>query len=84
MQTKEPRIVKVEWEDAWNSGSTQFGDKELIEEPPFILRSTGYLVQNDKRGISLAMERGPGNRPNRYVTFIPRAMVRKVIRLREK
>jgi hypothetical protein len=74
-------IVRVDWEDAWSStGDYNQDDIDLHE--PLICHSAGFLVRDDKSGVTLAVEIfDESDDPFRKVQHIPRGMVRKVTRL---
>lgn len=75
--------VVVEWDDAWVEG-TEFVTMDGIIDShlPWLVRTKGWLLLEDDKGISLANEMVvvDGRERFRGRTFIPRAMIRRVIR----
>ena len=85
--SKRPRLVLVEWEDAYSSNpgwldideAKQWGRKSVL------VRNAGYLVERSKERIVLAA-RWDKDRDRPYFGLmqrIPSGMVRRVWRLRE-
>ena len=72
------RRVEVEWEDA-ASHSGWLDVPKPGEVTPLMVRSTGYLVQSDKRGITLAQSITSHDKLG-DILRIPRVWVRKVRR----
>lgn len=69
-------IVIVSWNDAHSTTDT-------VDHSPKRQHTVGFLLRNDKAGVSIAAETGEEKGDDvRDVTFIPRGMVVKVRRLR--
>lgn len=75
------KIVEVEWVDA----QTGFGQatfiEDLIESPPLITHSVGYLLHKDKEKIILGFMLF-GEDTVKHSQLIPRGMVQKIRRLK--
>ena len=63
----------VEWNDAW----ADLEDFDEADHTPFVFQTAGWLVKDDKAGITLAFDRGEDG-STRGQQFILRGMVRKV------
>lgn len=72
--------VRIDWEDAWSNSNAYFTFKNIKEEKPYIGHAVGELIQNDRSGMTVAIECF-GNR-HRHIEHIPRSLIRKVKRLR--
>jgi len=75
---KLPPVVIVSWDDAHVSNDS-------VDHAPKRQHTAGFLMRDDKAGVSVAAEIGEDPKPTddvRDVTFIPRGMVVKVRRLR--
>jgi hypothetical protein len=80
--TKLKPIVQVDWEDAWSNGDYEYSQDEIDERGPLICHSAGFLVRDDKSGVTLVTEIfDERNDPFRKIQHIPRGMIRKVTRL---
>lgn|SRR3990167_7295217 len=70
--------VDVIWNDAWVEG-TEFVTEDVVKDThfPWVVTTTGWLLQEDAAGVSLANEHCfvDGHTRYRGRTFIPRAMV---------
>ncbi len=54
--SKRPPLVLVEWEDSYNGDHSWFDLDEMPKEPiPAILFTTGFLVRECKKRITLVM-----------------------------
>ena len=71
-------IVIVEWNDAWLEG-TEFITLDGIKDShaPWVVKTVGWKLQDDDKGISIANERVVVDDRERFRgrTFIPRQMV---------
>jgi hypothetical protein len=77
-----PPIVEVIWEDSWANNNYNYTDEAFKAEGPLILHNVGYLIQNDKRGVGLALERNVKATNSRNVSFIPRMLIKKMCKIR--
>ena len=73
-------LVKILWEDAW-SDPGYFSLKQIAEEEPYLIETVGWVIRNDKTGISTAREKFADGR-FRTIQHIGRPMIRKVEILR--
>jgi len=80
---KYPHIVEVVWEDAWSNSTKYYTREELDAEQPLVLHSVGYLLKDDKSGVALTVEHNPQGEHSRHIMFIPRGMIRKMVKLRK-
>ncbi len=69
-------IVRVLWEDAWSDPGYSTVD-EISRETPYHIESIGYILRDNKDGITTARER-MANGKFRTIQHVARAMVRKV------
>ena len=69
-------IVRVLWEDAWSDPAYTTLD-EISREGPYMIETVGYVIRNNKNGITTARERITSTR-FRNVQHVSRAMIRKV------
>lgn len=77
---KEPRIVEVEWEDAWSTSEvTPLSDLELKE--PLVRRSVGWLLKT-RPNILLCASPYVGFERGQDFTSIPRSLVKKIRELK--
>lgn len=74
-------LAFVVWEDAWSNTSNNWTAKEVVKQSPCILRSVGFLLQDDETGVSLALEYEESVGSYRKVQHIPRQSIQKVIYL---
>jgi hypothetical protein len=78
-QIKPGDKVEVFWEDAYGTSGWD-GDPE--DHTPYNVRTLGYVVFKDTRGIKLAhgsATDGPAP-PALGVTFIPKGMIRSIVK----
>ena len=72
---KSPKLVLVKWIDACHAPSGwQFGNPPQIDFEP--VYSTGFLMQDRKKGIVLAQTWFDGDYAN--VIAIPKGMIKKI------
>ena len=74
--------VEVVWEDAWSNAGNNWIAEGMAREPGIILHTTGFLLNNNKCGVDIAMEWAPGDQHYRKVQHIPRSYVRSVRRVK--
>lgn len=76
------QLVVVTWDDAWQD-QENFASVHGIRatHAPMKVETLGYLIQDDDVGISVANEHSvqDGSDVFRGRTFVPRAMVRKMV-----
>lgn len=72
-------LALVRWHDA-HSDSGQHAESDIPHEA-LVVHTSGYLLRDDEKGISIAAEWIPESDNYRAVTFIPRALVLGVDRL---
>lgn len=78
--SRPPKVVEVIWEDAWyGEDNVELTKKEIKQLPPVIVRSSGYLCQNNKRGVGLATSFSYPSKSYRHVKFIPRGSIRSFV-----
>jgi len=75
------KIVEVKWEDAWFSDRS-FNFDDIKKEDPFYLTTVGYVIRDDKTGITLSPELSFRSGLYRNCHHVCRAMIRKVRRLK--
>ena len=79
------KIVCVEWDDAsFNSGYYDAKDKEKFE--PVKTKTAGFVVKSDRKSLIISHDRfydEEGKIDERYITTIPRAMIRKITELKD-
>jgi hypothetical protein len=77
---KKLKIVEIEWEDAWTSPNT-FNKQELKDSKPLILKSSGYLIHEDKQKVVLSSDSYEPNIDGeecwRHVMSIPKDNVKR-------
>jgi hypothetical protein len=80
-KSKRPfKAVIVTWNDAWESQAD--ATPEEIKHEPVVQNTIGFLIRDNKKGITLATEYAEDGSGLRTTNFIPRGMVVKVKRLR--
>lgn len=73
------KIVFIEWLDATQVSTRKWEDADQLETEGCHLYSAGVLVKEDEKGYFLACDVDPLDLNRvRCVSFIPRAMVRKI------
>lgn len=77
-----PRLVLVEWEDAY-SGNHEWIDVDTIPEnvAPLLIKTVGFVVRRDRQRVTLAMSIGSSDDEERDDTCcdlftIPRVLIR--------
>jgi hypothetical protein len=77
--------VVVWWDDAWGE------DKSVcvreVEHVPFLTYTIGWLIRNDHRGVTIAMDSYPEIDSTDHVrnyAFIPKGMIVKIDYLEKK
>lgn len=77
--------VLVEWEDAYAHSRWEHID-ENDPHPTFIVKSVGFVIFYDKRGIKLTqgikVDKDDEDLMGAGIFFIPRGMIRKIKKLR--
>jgi len=72
--------VIIVWMDAWGKDSQV--DIADIEHHPIETYTIGFLIKEDEIGVTISMDSYPDSPEEcRNTAFIPRGMVREVIRL---
>jgi len=66
----------VWWDDAWDS----HGSATPKSDGPYPRVSSGLLIQDDEKGVCLAGTYDPPDKSIDGRTFIPRAVVRRLLR----
>jgi hypothetical protein len=74
-------IALVRWRDSWLEASQHWECGEIAGQPDCICMNVGFVVQNDSRGIGLAMSRYEGQTRCRIITFIPKPAILEACRL---
>lgn len=72
------RFVFVTWDDAWGDAHENISPADVSEKhAPTRMQTSGWLLKDDDRGVSLFAERclDQGDGGYRGRTFIPRAMI---------
>lgn len=72
--------VVVTWHDAWEDQRDLF--EQDIRHEPKVQHTSGFLIRDNDRGVTLATEYGEEDGELRTTNFIPRGMIVKVKRLR--
>lgn len=72
------KVVKLTWEDAWHNGKDYFTTKDIHDMPDYFLVTVGFVLRDNKKGITLSPEFIPENDRYRFAHHICRAMIRKV------
>ena len=82
----EGALVEVTWEDAYATIVTERTAQEVSEmHEPALMRTVGYLVFDDKRGIMTSMTTFNSLQDEKLYNdfhFVPRGMVKKVRRVK--
>jgi hypothetical protein len=78
---EEPKLVYVEWEDAYTQEAGWKSIKKLRKQKPVLVKSVGYLVKDDPNFIIVAGTYVPEDGDCDGDTTIPRGMIRKVINI---
>lgn len=52
--SKSRKVIYVEWEDHWGSGGG-WAQPENVESKPLTCYTIGFLVKEDKKGLTLAL-----------------------------
>lgn len=73
---KRHQKVEVWWYDAWHSQSSWYAN-DLEKEPPYLMKTCGYLIFNNKINIALGADLDNQDR-YRYVNIIPKKIVQKI------
>jgi len=73
-------IVAVHWLDAHQSLANSVTVDGALEEPSCELVCVGFVIRMDSV-IALAQEYDPGNDDFREVRFIPKVLVKSIVRL---
>jgi hypothetical protein len=70
-------VAVVVWDDARGSATSTFTEKDIPHEP-LVMTTMGWLLRDDEKGISVAMEKysEDGETCWRGHSFIPREMIR--------
>ena len=83
MNPKRNSLVEVTWHDAHSDGGG-WGDADVVASAviaPYVVRSVGFLIGSDKRGVVVAQSRAELSGRVTDTMTIPRGMVRRVRRL---
>lgn len=72
------KIVEITWKDSWSNSTAKWTVEEIKREPDFLLKSTGYLLHRDRRGINIASEYRDVDKTARHVQHIPATLILKV------
>lgn len=78
----EKALVIVTWHDAWADHDNFTSAHGLAQtHEPMVVESLGWVIQDDANGISIVNEKSieDGSAIYRGRTFIPRAMIQKVV-----
>jgi len=73
-------IVEVEWTDA-GTCAHEISVEEIQEHGVVESRTVGYLMKQDKEGITLVMTLFPGVQDAKFLWTIPKGMIKKIKRL---
>lgn len=84
MKRRAPCVAVVEWDDAWTEG-----DPEPKQADRYPQLSCGWLVESSRKVVRLAQTRNADDNNEddggfRDVITIPRALVRKLVRLSKR
>ena len=84
MIEKKPKIIKVEWYDS--SSLAGWRDEEECKVEICHCETVGYLVNEDKHGICLALNKtsDSGYKPYGHVISIPKSAIKKKTVLRSR
>jgi hypothetical protein len=74
-------VAVVTWRDAWIYPHVQIAADE-IRHSPVIQHTVGFVIREDKAGVTLAMEYGDQEKDLRTTYFIPRDMIVRVTRVK--
>jgi len=76
-------IVRIVWEDVdyWNDWTYPV---EAIEHRDFLVTTYGKIIYEDEHRIIVACEEHPDGKRYRWMTKIPKALVRSMQELEEK
>lgn len=78
-------MVIVEWHDAYGDSSEQWFEGGEVDHNPLTVKTLGYLMRDDERGVTLWQEMSaPDGSSYRGRTFIPRAMVQSITYLQRR
>lgn len=80
MKKKRYTLAIVTWNDAHET-SEDFKDASSVDHSPAVQHTSGFIVKNDRVGITLATEIDDQGTGGRTTNFIPRGMIVKVRRL---
>ncbi len=70
------KVVEITWEDAWSSDD-HWTAEEIKNRGPFLLKTVGYLVYQDKRIITLSAEHKVNDSDrHKHIIVIPKSVVR--------
>ena len=79
-------IVEVEWLDAATGLGAEVAHEDLdhfaLESLGVVNHTVGFKIRDNEEGLVLAWEYCDGDGKYRHVTDIPRAYVKKVMRLK--
>lgn len=70
-------LIVVDWEDAWATSGWARAEAAGKEHMPLPVKSVGFLIKQDKTGVSLAGGYDANGNPAGQ-HFIPAAMIRKI------
>lgn len=75
-------IAEVEWEDAARDPNFD-GPMKDVQHGPVINQTVGYVVKDDRYGVTLATDRSPepGENTVRWTYTIPRRYIKRISRL---
>lgn len=76
-------LVVVEWKDAFGSAGWK-PHEDLFDREGAQVFTVGWLMQDDKRGVGLVSGFSPSDGAAVSYSFIPRGMVKRVIKLGPK
>jgi len=73
---KEPPFVVAIWHDAW-ADNEEFVKTEKVDEnhKPIVIKTVGWLLVDDKEGLSIFNERADEEDAWRGRTFVSRGMI---------
>ncbi|MHA1201338.1 MAG: hypothetical protein ACTSQ4_02300 [Candidatus Heimdallarchaeaceae archaeon] len=77
------QIVEVEWLDAQTGFSAPIGMDELDDVKPLETHSVGYLMKEDKEGITLGFMLFDKQQSFKHWQFIPKGMIKKIVKLKK-
>lgn len=73
-------VAVVTWRDAWIYPHEQIAAQD-IRHFPVIQHTSGFLIRQDKTGVTLAMEYGEAEKDLRTTYFIPSQMIVRIKRV---